>query len=1086
MNKTLQDEKREFMAKLQLTRFVRSKLENDAAIKIQSLYRGHFVRNNLQEIQYYGTVHQMIRSNLRAYLQTVGYATISLHQFKQTRDALRNKAAELIQSGFFRYLARCCYRRKLYERMLNQRVNSTIKIQAMVRGMYARVRIRALMNKNLLIKQQTSALKIQRTYRALLARRRVQRRRFKLHWIASKIIQSWYRATYSRRMAMHIKSIMQYRRAHTNAVKIQLFIRKFLSKRRVFRIRYRAIYHKITKSTIRIQTMIRKFLAKCSVRKKLQERQVKQQQEEEKQKEEEMRKVAALEAEQNEQLLLSSNMFLQAELGHIVDVEDIYQGLLTGEVHTPDEVNDETGETLLHLAARKGYVDLIRKCLLWGFDINFRNEHGHHAIMIAAKHDHFPIVQYLSSFIVSDPSAPSNSGAAEGSSDVALADVHLLLTEDDIGYLYVMSVANTVINHNNMEMLNLFLTLGLNINADSAYTMGMRAIHTACEIGNEEIFQFLVKHKAKYLDNENNLLLDDLGQSCLHKASIASSSIVQWILGLDPNYYTYMHENVRVQNILLPDIDNKTSLLLAVLSGQTKIVYLLEHVIAQEGKFVYETYNPNDPSLNILNSAVGATIASTTTGVHNDEITWTLPDIHKAFLLVKHSNIYCMKKLIDQYQYDVNWLLEIPTEEEGVREPSYEEYYSKSLMMVACQLGDVDMLDLLMNASGNLALLDNNAQNVFHYCIMHRSPPINSTSAGGTANNTALSETTHEVGELLEQTMRQFYDESDGHGEQSSGNVTPRVKTNELNTATAANSSNNASNTVSVIAFILTHPKRIACQVTSETTSQLLLQVNNEKENIFHLAAKLNHSYEFMKMDLFLTDTVLEAAFTQRNHRNMTPFLVACAYQHLTIMLYYLKLHPTSIQDRAFSVERQRHFSGLHYLLHIPSWVLSSSVPNNATNKHLNKRIVVSEYHLHGGSSNTTTAATTSATNAATTSSYSREDNVRMQQEIAIVLLFLRPSRHHHEHSPIRLYSSEVVKQEEILRYQGKYTRPNNSNNNSNSFGGIFNIADDVEIGDVLVQECAFSCLKALLYYHVVTYHDAWRLGKPNLFEIDL
>jgi hypothetical protein len=53
MNKMLQDEKKEFMAKLKLTRMVRSKIETNAVLKLQALYRGYYIRNNIEEIKHY-------------------------------------------------------------------------------------------------------------------------------------------------------------------------------------------------------------------------------------------------------------------------------------------------------------------------------------------------------------------------------------------------------------------------------------------------------------------------------------------------------------------------------------------------------------------------------------------------------------------------------------------------------------------------------------------------------------------------------------------------------------------------------------------------------------------------------------------------------------------------------------------------------------------------------------------------------------------------------------------------------------------------------------------------------------------------
>ena len=268
LNKMLQDEKKEFMSKLNLTRFVRSKLESNSVLKLQALFRGFYVRNNFEEIKHYLNTHKMIRANIRSYLESESHPVTTLSQYRSKRELYRNLAAKLIQAIFKRYLSRQCYRRKKLSQHLLLRTRSAIIIQALVRGVIDRAKVRCIIEKRAVVTRLKSIVKIQSAVRRLYAKRKVTNRRYKLQWIAARMIQSWYRAKYSRRMSKHIKQALYFRRANRAAMFFQKIVRSFLAKRRVQRIRLRKYFAIISCATIKIQSLIRRFLGKITVQKK--------------------------------------------------------------------------------------------------------------------------------------------------------------------------------------------------------------------------------------------------------------------------------------------------------------------------------------------------------------------------------------------------------------------------------------------------------------------------------------------------------------------------------------------------------------------------------------------------------------------------------------------------------------------------------------------------------------------------------------------------------------------------------------------------------------------------------------------------
>lgn len=350
-------------------------------------------------------------------------------------------------------------------------------------------------------------------------------------------------------------------------------------------------------------------------------------------------------------------------MGNTSDVEDIFQGLSTTEVHTSSDTNDD-GDTVLTIAVKKGNMDLVRKCIQWGFDVNHKNNSGCNALMLAVKHNHFQIMQYIIHPPLSDD-------------ELELMIRMRPISEADAGFLLVAAGAHAG-SGSDLAMLTKLLTMGLNVNAVDEST-GMTAVQAVCEVGSYDAFMLLVKSKAEVNVD------DDLGQSLLHKASGSSLKITQALLGLDPKCPIYMTEDERVERLSKCDMDGKDCILHAILGGQTETIDLFDSIFANSTK--------------------------TSEGANKPDLNWSAGDIDKAIRLVEMGNLVCVNKLLET-GFDPTWQQQ---KDEG---PADQESPPLSMVTAACRVGDVDCLDIMISSGADFSLTDKLGRVAMHYAAM--------------------------------------------------------------------------------------------------------------------------------------------------------------------------------------------------------------------------------------------------------------------------------------------------------------------------------------------------------------------------------
>jgi ankyrin repeat protein len=642
-NDILKNEKVMFMNRLQKSRYQRTTLENIAAILIQKIFRGYWIRSHKQLIQ--------LRSRMQLYMRRaiLTSSTIpSLSQYRQQSRLKYHSAALTIQCSYRCYISRIYIHRKRYEHFHLRRNQSVIRIQSLVRQKIGYETVKIKREKNILFLKYKAALLIQSIYRKVLAKRKLFQRRFKLQWLAARIIQTAFRGRNTRQSFALYKAIIQRIKLFKASRSIQCLVRKKIAKQRVKRLKMRRLYSRIFRATVRIQTLIRRFLGKVAMRKQRilceEQREVRRIREEEREKE-------SL-AQQTKALSDSMDVYLQAQLGIISQVDSLVHHEMEAGNEAYCREMDHEGNTVLSIAVRYGHQDLVRKCLLWGYDLNHVNQMGESVIAIAAEKLHYEILLYLLSYL-----PPSNHPPTSTPSE------KLDLSDEDAGV-----VITALAKASDLKFMRAFLEKHPNkVNAVHPINECL-AIHVACELGNVDMAHLLLRHGSQ-VD-----LVDDLGQLPIHKACASSSlEVVRLLLGFsDVDYSTIrctsnFHRN---ELLLKTDADGKDALLLAVLHGRTEVMkYLLTIIDSNKRK-----------------QALG-------------DISWSAGDLLLANALAEEGNVECLKMLLDS-GYDLSWAPETT----GV-----------NALMAACAVGKIRMIDYLLEKGCDLSSLDNEGRNSFHH-----------------------------------------------------------------------------------------------------------------------------------------------------------------------------------------------------------------------------------------------------------------------------------------------------------------------------------------------------------------------------------
>ena len=663
MNKILHEERDSFFRRLKAARTARSIYETTAAIVIQATVRGHLVRKNWHTIQSTCLVVNSLRLRLRRQIAANTDVLIpKLSVYRNNYTDKRYISAVTIQSAFRYFVSRRLLHRKRVEAQVSATNRSIRRIQCCGRRYNAKKRVDVIRERKLVAVRLFAVLKIQNIVRRRISIVRVKKRRYMFRWLAARMIQGFYRHVISKRKAHYNRAGMDQRRRLRGALAMQQAARAYMSKLRTGRIRERKKYLATFRAATRIETVIRRFICHRRVSRLRALKHAKRKEESLKQQEEMNRKAA----EENKALLEDSDIFHQARLGNATEVDDIFTGMMSDEPHEITEV-DDFGDTILLISSSLGHMEIVRKCLMWGFDINFRNEMTNlSAVSLAAQNKHFDVVQYLL-----NPPLPKSSKTKKSSKE--LKPQSIIWSPDDVA-IVLTSVA---CSSNVTLMSTLIEVLGQGALETKHTDTGETAFHAAFRSGCAEMVKLLLK----YVNDDSFKAKDEAGKTLYHCACQSSLDILNMLVESDPVMMDAIMEGSKDETLfqyLKQKEDNgKSCLLIAALYGRGDILDYSKSLV-----------NSNSTTADIDDSDV--------------EIGWSPSDIDAAVKTAEHGHVSCIQFLIEA-GYDPSWA----NDETGV-----------SILMASCKAGQLEVIDSIMLTKSSFSEVDVDGRTPIHYACM--------------------------------------------------------------------------------------------------------------------------------------------------------------------------------------------------------------------------------------------------------------------------------------------------------------------------------------------------------------------------------
>ncbi|TMW64663.1 hypothetical protein Poli38472_011543 [Pythium oligandrum] len=261
----LHHEKSVFMRVLHDRRRKRFEVENEAALAIQRVHRGHVLRMRFLTIKEKLRVRKRIRVNLVKV--TKGTAIITGERERKARvQATQENAAYKIQMYFRRWCARRVLQRERLLRRQELRRNKACVIQRQWRKSLVAAYVRKLLKRQLEEQRQTLARHVRRLFEGYQARQRVRRIRIHRETQASQRIQWFTQVLQAQKTLVLEKRRRQIERRHRAAIAIQRRLRGVLGRALVWQIRIKEDQDIRAACTLFIQRVYRGFKGRQRVR----------------------------------------------------------------------------------------------------------------------------------------------------------------------------------------------------------------------------------------------------------------------------------------------------------------------------------------------------------------------------------------------------------------------------------------------------------------------------------------------------------------------------------------------------------------------------------------------------------------------------------------------------------------------------------------------------------------------------------------------------------------------------------------------------------------------------------------------------
>ena len=654
-NDILRAEKVAFMTRLHKSRHLRATTENISVVIIQRIFRGYWVRWHMDQIFRRVQAGAVLRQTMRAGAAARGVLFSSLSEHRAQYGATRSRAAIVIQCAFRCYVCRSFIRRRRWEMFLRRRHDAAVRIQCLVRARSATEKVGVLRERRVMYLRFRAAVMLQSVYRGILGKRRVRRRMFKLRWVAARMIQGAFRGRNTRKAFAIYLAAAERIKLYKAARGVQKIVRARISRARVRRMRMRRLFKRAFDSATRIQTLMRLVLCNKRVLQLMLVRQKQRDAAEALQREAQERDEEA----KAQELADSIDIFVQTRLGNTVNVDSLYHHEVEAGTDVVHCTNEE-GDTILSVAARYGHMDIVRKCLQWGFDVNHENASGESviALALAAEKGHLDLVMYI---MQSQPTL-STKESADAEDTFLTATGQVRCGEHDMGLVLTAAAGAS-----DSRYLRTLLEIS-DCQVDTPHPVTeATALHVASEAGCLEMVQMLVKAGAK------TDCVDDMGHSPLQKACCGGNvEVVKLLLGLIDGYTNDAfpaNDAERSDMLLKKDSDGKDTLLLAAIRGRGAVV-----------EFISKTADMSSRTI-------------------SDEIGWAADDIECAVQLAVSGNVPCLEFLVEA-NFDLSWA---------------PESSGTNMAMAACRVGQCGVLDFLLQQKADFSATDEQGKNALHY-----------------------------------------------------------------------------------------------------------------------------------------------------------------------------------------------------------------------------------------------------------------------------------------------------------------------------------------------------------------------------------
>jgi ankyrin repeat protein len=367
---------------------------------------------------------------------------------------------------------------------------------------------------------------------------------------------------------------------------------------------------------------------------------------------------------------VARDIFYQAANGHAAVVDRLFNDR-SFSTHSSELDVNEDGETVLLVAARRGFVEIVRRCVWWGFDLNHRNKDDETAVMLAAKNGHEDVVSFLLEM-------PLNSGK-----DRTNRAKRLLIKKEDTA-LMTTSAARL----GKSRILKRICEYEGPSRLDSKLpSTGETALHIACELNRIEEIRYLVSQKCSISAP------DDHDVTPLMRASASSNQAARIVLGLSEE-----------DSMWLNTLDKETASMVRQRDKDGRDCYIYAALNAQQNTL--DMFSKLVPRLHPYN------LLGTSDDGHDEVkirplVIWRADDCDKVASLIENGCVQCLSRLL----------------EEGFNSNMLQGGSGRSLVSYACEFGQLEALDLLMTRAVNpldsrgvsLSQVDEAGRNALHY-----------------------------------------------------------------------------------------------------------------------------------------------------------------------------------------------------------------------------------------------------------------------------------------------------------------------------------------------------------------------------------